>query len=209
MTSPRPHDLVRVSHPVELLNGAPEWVSRALALAPWAVVRRDISGEGHLPVGVRGKTREQRWGAVISATNIAERLAPEQLLDRVKSLPLRTPAARALAELSERLKAFPVRWGPTGSAGFELATGLRTLNAQSDLDILIRAQFHLDLPAQWALLAGLRDGFADLPARVDAQVDFNAGAVALDELLSGADEVLAKTPTGPVLMPVAPLLDKR
>ena len=41
MIGARPHDLVRLADPDEILTGTePAWVGRALAAAPWAVIRR-------------------------------------------------------------------------------------------------------------------------------------------------------------------------
>lgn len=202
----RVHDLVRLADPAELAGDAPDWVSEALAQAPWAVVRRDVAPDGHIAVGVRGQTRAQRWGAVARTGNVSEVVTPEELVVRVGCVPPRMPAAQALLELRARLRTLPVQWGPTGSAGFELATGLATLRPASDLDIVVHAQPHRDLPAQWDLLVQLGAAFRNLPARVDAQLALDVGAVALEELLSGAGEVLVKTPSGPALMPVAPML---
>ncbi|WP_197501710.1 malonate decarboxylase holo-ACP synthase [Mycobacterium sp. 852002-51057_SCH5723018] len=204
----RAHDLVRLRRPAELSGSAPQWVSSALARAPWAVVRRSAVRDGQVPVGVRGPARDQRWAAVVTAVSIVERLTPEELVERVASLPLRTPASRTLAEVRHLLAPATMPWGPTGSAGFELATGLPTLRPQSDLDLVLRAHPQ-DLSTRWDLLTRLRHGFACLPAHVDAQLDLGIGTVALEELLSTVDEVLVRTPTGPALMPVVALLERR
>ena len=55
MIEARPHDLVRLADPDEILTGTePAWVGAALAAAPWAVIRRAPAPAGHLAAGVRG-----------------------------------------------------------------------------------------------------------------------------------------------------------
>lgn len=192
----RAHDLLRLHHIDGSTADAPPWVTQSLTQAPWVVVRRSLAQPGQLPVGVRGPTREQRWGTSIPISSVAERITPEQIVDRINAMNLRTPAALALTELSTRLATLPVHWGPTGSAGFELASGFATLSSYSDLDIVIRARPHLNV------LPRVHEKLEDLPVHIDAQVDFGFGAVSFEELLSGASEVLVKTATGPALMPI-------
>jgi phosphoribosyl-dephospho-CoA transferase len=85
-------------------------------------------------------------------------------------------------------------WGPTGSAGFELATGVPAAGAASDLDVVVRA------PEFWPLERAreVAEDLAPLPARVDAQLDTPAGAVTLAEYACGG-HVLVRTPDGPRL----------
>jgi phosphoribosyl-dephospho-CoA transferase len=206
----RAHDLLRLHRPTDLVvPGAPCWVPEALALAPWVVVRRDVAPKDFVAVGVRGATREKRWATTISVDNIAARWAPQDLVGRLSSLPMRTPAARALAAVRTRLAPLPLQWGPTGSAGFELATGVETLTPASDLDIVLRVRTREELWAQPSLLRRLHDALTNLPARVDAQVDLDIGGIALEELLSGVDQVLVKTSTGPILLPITQLFADR
>src|ERR1700683_5759745 len=51
----------------------------------------------------------------------------------------RTPAMRALQKMCDRWAALALSWGPAGSVGFELATGRRVTNEESDLDLVVRA----------------------------------------------------------------------
>jgi hypothetical protein len=78
----RTHDLIRVVEPIDLVaeTPTPPWVGSALRRAPWVVIRRGPIHGGKVPVGVRGAVRNQRFGAFLPATRIAERLAPEDLL---------------------------------------------------------------------------------------------------------------------------------
>ena len=70
------------------------------------------------------------------------------------------------------------------------------MTASSDLDLLVRPT---RLPAR-ATLKRLHVALRRLPARVDCQIEIDDGAIALGELLSGAREVLVRTPTGPRLI---------
>ena len=113
------------------------------------------------------------------------------------------PAFVALAALQDDT-ASPLRefvWGPTGSAGFELATQVPTVTASSDLDLLIRTH---DKPLAHALAVELRDYLQALAqrvgVRVDAQLETPAGGVALAEWAAGKPRVLARHARGPQLI---------
>lgn len=191
------HDLLRVRGP-EFLSGAslPGWAVAALRSAPWVVMRRaPRAGDGSLPVGVRGPRRAQRHAARLSPCGIARRVRPEELVRRGASLDPLLPAARALAVATETFAAAGLSWGPTGSVGFELATGTRAVSASSDLDVLIRAGEPLDRRTAADLLARI----SGRGCRVDCQVEAPAGAFALAELAAG-DAVLLRTDEGPRLV---------
>src|SRR5271155_3446810 len=85
---------------------------------------------GHIPVGVRGTTRSDRWGGFCDESQIRMIARPGQLLPSGG----RTPALRALQKMCDRWAALALSWGPAGSVGFELATGRRVTNEESDLD---------------------------------------------------------------------------
>jgi phosphoribosyl-dephospho-CoA transferase len=55
------------------------------------------------------------------------------------------------------------------------------------------------------MLAGLREAFRELPARVDCQLDLPIGGIALDDLLGPTDQVLVRTNDGPSLMSIGRL----
>jgi phosphoribosyl-dephospho-CoA transferase len=92
-------------------------------------------------------------------------------------------------------------WGPTGSVGFELATGIPTATTASDLDLLIRV-YH-GLPGALTLLAALHREFRSHAVRVDCQVETHSGAAALAELVDGQADVMMRTAAGPRLVPRA------
>jgi phosphoribosyl-dephospho-CoA transferase len=131
---------------------------------------------------------------------VRETLSPPDLVDRVDLLP-DLPVAEALREAAALLAPTGLRWGPGGSVGFSLATGVFVVKPTSDLDLVLIAD---DVPP-FAMLADLRDALRGLPARVDCQLDLPMGGVALDELLGQTDRVLVRTNDGPTLMMVGRL----
>lgn len=193
----RAHDLLRLPTSAVLGPAAPVWVQESPERSEWVVVRRAPAPEGRVAVGVRGVQRNQRWGTTISVSDALDRITPEQLTHRIARLRNPVPAAQMLPRLRAALRQLPLLWGPTGSAGFELATGLKTIHAGSDLDIVVR----FGRPVQRVLLEHLYDVIDSATTRIDAQLDFTFGAVALGELMSGATMVLAKTVRGPMLVP--------
>jgi phosphoribosyl-dephospho-CoA transferase len=201
----RPHDLVRLSEPGAVLNAdpvPPAGVTPALAMAPFAVVRRcGAAPPGMVPVGVRGRTRSERFAAQVPVAAIAGCLAPERLaVERAWEQARRrasVPALAALAAAAPWLDALGLPWGPVGGIGFELATGIPVLTAASDVDLLVRAAGPLDLGKLRALAARL----ATMPARFDVQLELDAGAVALAEVCREIrGTVLLRTARGPRLV---------
>lgn len=194
----RPHDLVRLSRPLEVIpENAPLWVANALSAAPWVVLLRAAGFQGRVTVGVRGTARSQRFAMRVHETAVMEVLTPEDLTMRIPELKRALPATRSLRAVSALLAKVAVPWGPIGSVGFELASGVPAVTLSSDLDVLIRPA---GLPAR-AWLMRLHLALQRLPARVDCQVETDDGALALCELVSGEREVLLRTPTGPRLIP--------
>jgi phosphoribosyl-dephospho-CoA transferase len=173
----------------------PAWVPASLARAPWVVVRRALAQDGLIPVGIRGRTRGERFAALLAVDAVTERVSPEDLaaarswrhMPRARSV----RSLRVLDAVDELCTSLGLAWGPTGSVGFELATGVPSAGVASDLDVVIRA------PQPWSLeyAREIADCLNRLPARVDAQLDVPAGAVALDEYARGGP-VLLRAPDG-------------
>lgn len=198
----RPHDLLRLLDPAAVASGAPDWVATALQRAPWVVVRRSSAPTGLVAVGVRGVDRSQRCALVVPHGMIGDVVAPEDLAELARRGG--APAVRALADARACLDAAGMPWGPTGSVGFELATGVPTATAASDLDVVVRAP--LLTPPVVRRLGELHDRLGnDVPVRVDCQVETTSGAVALAELVTSPAEVLLKTTDGPHLVPIEKL----
>ena len=200
----RPHDLLHLADGAGMRyeEPVPAWVPASLARAPWVVVRRAPTIAGLVPVGVRGRTRPERLAAFLAPTAIAARVTPEDLAAaqgwrhafRARNA-CWLGALRVLDAIDELFTFLGLAWGPTGSVGFELATGVAAAGPASDLDVIVRAS------EPWSLARAreLVDDLARLPVRVDTQLDTPTGAVALAEYARGG-RVLLRTPDGPKLV---------
>jgi phosphoribosyl-dephospho-CoA transferase len=162
------HDLLQIDPDSLLGVMAPSWVNEALSLCSWVVVRRARAAAGEVAVGVRGDTRSQRWGGFLSKDLIGEVVRPAELLLVGQSSTRRvTPAMKVLQEVIDRWQDLTLPWGPTGSVGFELATGSQVTSETSDLDIAIRASARITperARALWEHVVGLQ-------TRVDVRIE--------------------------------------
>ncbi|NML34051.1 malonate decarboxylase holo-ACP synthase [Paraburkholderia antibiotica] len=198
----QPHDLLRLRC-LRSFDGEPAWVRDAFERAPYAVVRRALTADGFVAIGLRGAERAQRYGTWAHAGEIVEVVSPEALVQmQPADERIALPSFVALASL-QRDSCGPLAdfvWGPTGSTGFELATRAPTVNEASDLDLLIRAPAPLALDPARALLEQLQTLAARLGMRIDAQLETPAGGVALVEWAAGKTRVLARDAGGPRLI---------
>jgi phosphoribosyl-dephospho-CoA transferase len=218
----RPHDLLWLTvadrfHPAD---GWPDWLDAEWFLRAPVVVRREEMRDCRLPVGARGTVRSQRCKGYVQRRAVARCVTPEMLARSLRALPAASarqaavpragltyaapaspaptppwPALLALARLAPGLDATGLAWGPTGGVGFQLATGLPVLHADSDLDLLVRAPAPLD-DGRRRQLAAL---YEEAGCRIDIQVDTGHGAFALSEWLRSPARVLLKTGGGPRL----------
>ena len=135
----------------------------------------------------------------VDPDDVGNVVAPEQLATADMPPNRDLPAMRALRDIRWTLDEARVSWGPTGSVGFELATGAETATDASDLDLVLRAP-HLtgEVLDQ---LAEFHRAFGRLATRVDCQVETPSGAIALADLVGNNAEVMVRTPAGPRLMP--------
>jgi phosphoribosyl-dephospho-CoA transferase len=205
----RPHHLVRVRRAEDLLSGVPfpDWVVATLKAAPWVVVRRASVESGRVPVGVRGHQRGQRFATWLSLDKILDVIPPHVLVDPAnwclpysQGLP---PVLQSLLSITPSLEATGYSWGPTGSCGFELATGISSISENSDLDLLLEIPEPISAEAARSLLARLQVLSA---ARLDVQLSTPSGGVALAEFCKG-ETVLVKTAVAPVLQKISDLWD--
>jgi phosphoribosyl-dephospho-CoA transferase len=187
---------LRLSDSAVLPGDAPVWAVHALRGVPWVVVRRGRAPTGKIAVGVRGSTRSDRYGTHVAVEDVCDLVVPEGLA--YFASPVRDlPAMRTLDAVQPLLDRSGLVWGPTGSVGFELATGQSTVTPDSDLDLLVRTCGVADaLP----LLTRLHHEFSSLGARVDCQIETSSGAVALAELVAELPEVMIRTAEGPRLV---------
>lgn len=196
---PLPHDLLEIAAAGALVCAAPppSWARTGLARAPFVVVRRARRVGALLPVGVRGAARDERLPARLPPGAALRRIRPEDLAAaRGRAARRDLPAFAALDAAAAALDALGVAWGPAGSAGFELATGVATVTPESDLDLVVRAP----APLPRGAAAWLRSRLAALPCRADVQLETPAGALALAEWASGAARVAVRTALGPRLL---------
>ncbi|KRP42229.1 phosphoribosyl-dephospho-CoA transferase [Pseudomonas libanensis] len=182
------HDLLWGMTPAHLPADAPAWVLEAIDAGHPVVVRRAVTEPAQVAVGIRGRLREQRFAALMPIAAVQRHVAPEDLRQVTSSRDL--PALRALAQLRPVLA--QLVWGVSGSAGFELASGVEVLHAMSDLDLILRTPEPLDRFEARALLAKLDTA----PCAVDLQLQTPFGAVALREWAGGSRRVLLKTSNG-------------
>jgi phosphoribosyl-dephospho-CoA transferase len=85
------------------------------------------------------------------------------------------------------------RWGPGGSVGFELASGVPTTTPASDLDIVLGAAASLAR----ADAARLHADLSALTVRIDVLLETPNGAVALADHAKGDGAILLRAPQGP------------
>ncbi|MCU0116805.1 malonate decarboxylase holo-ACP synthase [Pseudomonas sp. B2M1-30] len=183
---PLAHDLLWGMTPEQLPAEAPQWAIDALRAGQPVVVRRALSVDGQIAVGLRGVSREQRLAGFMAIDSIAHRVSPEALchVDSARDL----PALRALKQLRPMLDDCGWVWGVSGSVGFELASGFAAMHAASDLDLILRTPQWLARNQARKLVAF----FDQAECRVDLQLQTPFGAVALREWAGASSRVLLK-----------------
>lgn len=195
----RPHDLLRLAPDAPAFADAPAWVTDALARAPWVVVRRAPRLADAIPVGVRGATRNERFGTWLHPRDIGRVVAPEALRATATSAST-LPAFALLRAVAPLLDATGRPWGPTGSMGFELASGIATVTPASDLDLVMRAPEPLARAHAAALFDALSNAARDAATRIDVQIDTGDAAFSLVEFARSNLRVMLKSAAGPKLV---------
>ncbi|MGE1174482.1 malonate decarboxylase holo-ACP synthase [Pseudomonas sp. BW7P1] len=183
---PLAHDLLWGMTPAQLPGDAPQWAIDSLAAGQPVVVRRAVSAEGLVAVGVRGALREQRLAAFMASDSIACQVSPEALCHVESERDL--PVMQALRQLRPVLDDCGWVWGVSGSAGFELASGFAAMHETSDLDLILRTPQLITRNQARKLVAV----FDQAICRVDMQLQTPFGAVALREWAGNASRVLLK-----------------
>ncbi|MBI0576808.1 malonate decarboxylase holo-ACP synthase [Neobacillus cucumis] len=190
------HDLLKISHDDIISHSPiPQWAVQSLKKAPYVVVRRVHAPKGQVAIGIRGKARNERCGAFLPVDCVLKQIKPEHLKERNLWKKKLSPVFLAMEFAEAILEGYGLSWGPGGSAGFELASGVETVTSKSDLDIIIRAP--KPLPANKAL--EITKEFKNCPVRVDLQVETTEGGFSLLEYARGTGTVLLKTMFGPKL----------
>ena len=200
---PAVHSLLRLSsaNALEWESDAPTWAAESLRRAPFVVMRRPLPRSAGLPVGVRGAARSQRAAAWVSAGAVQECITPQMLAAHHAWRQRRDfaimPAVAALEEVAAIFEGHGMagRWGPGGSVGFELASGVAAATPASDLDIILVAAASMARADAAHLYAEL----SALTVRIDVLLETPNGAVALAEYANSVGTILLRSPQGPRL----------
>jgi len=205
--TPRVHDVLALkpgsSLEVEATN--PEWVRAALIQSRSVVARREAGPPGMIAVGVRGPSREQRWAGFVTNEDVHQVIGPGVLRSQNAKIARRSlPAIQVLRYAEQRLRPLTLEWGPVGSVGYELATGLSVTSLESDLDLVIYAPYPVprdEVRCLWNVLdVAPARVYVRVAVRVDVRLETPAGGFSLEEYMrDGHDRVLLRTPTGPIL----------
>jgi len=195
------HDLIRIKHAEDLVSDLPlpDWALLSLQRAPYVVVRRATHPDGYIGVGIRGTQRGQRAAAWLDLAEIEYVIqpralnCPENWFLNYQEDPIHPISS--LKQIAPILTNKGFDWGPTGSTGFELATGVITITDYSDLDIVMNVNIPFS-PGKAAML--LEELEAASISKLDIQLNTPLGGVSLRDYARSA-KVLLKTATGPLL----------
>ena len=168
-----------------------------LSQRPWVVVRRSRIADGLIPVGVRGAQRHERCAGLTRLSDVLETRRPDQLRLLLAEDSRRTLRAfRTLSYLESRLVGLDMSWGPGGSVGYELASGIPAVRDGSDLDLIIFAPKKLKITeAQdlWHMISSA-------PGKVDALVETPFCGFSLEEFVTASPhKILLRTSDGRIL----------
>ncbi|MBM7585382.1 phosphoribosyl-dephospho-CoA transferase [Bacillus pakistanensis] len=198
-----PHDLLEISDSSDLVihSPMPDWVKTSLDRAPFVVVRRARAPKNQIAVGIRGKQRNQRFAAFLPKSQFIRKITPEQLTENQRWKQhhryKKVQAFICLNSIDRLLQHYQFLWGPTGSVGFELASGKETVTPESDIDLIIRTPHRLEKNLAQSILLE----FQKSEVRIDVQMETPVGAVNLFEYGKAIREpVLVKTQNGPLLI---------
>jgi phosphoribosyl-dephospho-CoA transferase len=91
---------------------------------------------------------------------------------------------------------FAGRWGPGGSVGFELVSGVPSTTSGSDLDLVLNA----DEPVTRTDAVRLHADLSRLPVRIDLLLETPHGAAMLSEYAKEQGLMLLRSAQGPRLV---------
>lgn len=196
------NDLLKINTVNDLIGDFTDfpWIDEAVKRSPLVVVRRAPLINNMVPVGIRGTNRSQRLAATILDSNIIEIIKPEQLVEgklwRNNKHIGETQIFKTLEAVDNIFKRYSMIWGPTGSVGFELASGVETVTATSDLDIIVRAPSFVPIKTAKDIIKEL----STVITKVDIQLETPKGSLALAEYARGDNNILIRTLNGPRLI---------
>jgi phosphoribosyl-dephospho-CoA transferase len=164
---------------------------------PWVVVRRGRISDGLIPVGVRGSQRHERCAGFTRLSEVVETRRPDQLrLLSAEDSRRKLQAFRTLSYLESHLAGLDMSWGPGGSVGYELASGIPAVRADSDLDFVLFAPRKLEVREAQDLWRTI----SSAPGKVDALVETSCCGFTLEEFVTTSPrKFLLRTNDGRVL----------
>ncbi|MEK9196953.1 malonate decarboxylase holo-ACP synthase [Ureibacillus sp. 179-F W5.1 NHS] len=191
------HDIVKFNNldQLEPISVIPEWVYDAQSAANYGVVRRMPVSNQLIPIGLRGNSREQRFGTFIHENHVVEVITPNSLVNRIDRFNNKFYYP-ILNEIRDQFQKFDLIWGPTGSIGFEIATSINVTTGKSDIDLSI----YVD-SIEESLLEEVGKCLNGFSKPIDVQVEVpNIGAFLLKDYLSNKDQgFIVRTAFGPHL----------
>jgi phosphoribosyl-dephospho-CoA transferase len=163
----------------------------------WVVVRRGRIADGLIPVGVRGAQRHQRYAGFARLSEVLEIRQPDQLrLTLADDSRQALQAFRTLSYLESHLVGLDMSWGPGGSAGYELASGIPTVRDDSDLDFILFAPRQLETTEMQDLWRTI----GSAPGKVDLLVETPLCGFSLKEFATTLQhKILLRTSNGRIL----------
>ena len=195
----RAHDLLRLVPDARVLGDLPIWATDSLHQTRTVVVRRAAAPNRLVSVGIRGSFRGQRCDSLfLRIEDVATLYTPESLIRtgnwrQFTRSPRPFPAWQALEQVNDFAERTGLVYGPIGSVGFQLATGVDSVSQSSDLDVIVR----LATAPNRRLLQDFHEANRFHAAPVDVVLEGLVGAVSLTEYLQRPDRVLIKTQIGP------------
>ena len=164
---------------------------------PWVVVRRGRISDGLIPVGVRGAQRNERCAGFTRASDVLETRRPDQLrLLLAEDSRRALQAFQTLSYLESHLAGLDMSWGPGGSVGYELASGIPAVHLDSDLDLILFAPGRLDMTEAQDLWRKINSA----PGKIDALIETASCGFSLKEFAATSPrKILLRTNDGRIL----------
>lgn len=194
------HDLVwfQSIKDLEYDGELPDWVNASINQAPIGVVRRGVHVPDEVLIGIRGHQKSQRFAAKLSQSAIVKVIDSRKLI-KVSIAEVNDPTLpvwQGLPEINQYLVDHQLNWGISGSAAYELATGISMVNANSDVDLIAVDQSRISLDDARAILEFLNQfGF-----HADVQIMHEQKGFSLEEWVNNSTQsILIKTAQGPIL----------
>ena len=199
--APGVHDLIQLRPESVLLpeQNFPAWLPAARKEPLWVVVRRGPMEGELVPIGVRGSQRHERWAGLVRINDGLTIQRPDRLRIHLAQDSRRSLLAfQTLEYLECLLIGSNLNWGPRGSVGYELASGVPAVRGSSDLDLVIFAPEILSHTRASELWQVCSSG----PGRIDALVETPCCGFSLQEYAtSSTKKLLLRTPNGRMLGP--------